>query len=85
MKSLFKFSPQAWGELEGGILTDLRQPPPNLPQVWGRNNSILQEAPYLRKETPKNVFMIESIKRKQYDRYGRQDFGEGGETSAGRR
>jgi len=47
MKSIFKFSPQAWGELEGGvILFDLRQPPPNLPQAWGRNNSILQEAQY---------------------------------------
>jgi len=29
---------------------DLRQPPPNLPQVWGRNNSILQEAHYYEKK-----------------------------------
>jgi len=44
MKSAFKFSPQAWGELEGGILMDLRQSPPNFPKAWGRNKRILQEA-----------------------------------------
>jgi len=41
------------GGVRGGlILMDLRQPPPNLPQAWGRNKRILQEALMLRITIP---------------------------------
>jgi len=41
---------------------DLRQPLPNLPQVWGRNNSILQEARLIKGDIGTVVVVYEDEK-----------------------